>query len=573
LKPQSFRSRRPATSSLIWGAALVAACFWVLLDATSYYRYLGSSAVIAAILIFSVGVVAGDAGMATLCQVAFAAVSARTIALLSDAGHPLPMALEILIAIAAAAVAGLIVGLPALRLRSVNLAVMTLGVGVAVDAYLQAQATQNATIVARPAFATSERSFFILTLAVFGVVALLVGWLRTLPTGASWQSVKNSDRATASMGYSVTWAKLSAFAVGAAIAGVAGVLTIMQIGAADQTTFPATGSLIIFAAAIFIGGWRWQGALFAGTASVALPQLFTSHHISAEWSNLLFGVGAAQALAGGVAIADVFWKRKRPRLHDRSSSDEAWSKAVRTATKTASAFGREQVLTIRNMSVSYGGVVALDTVSVDVCRGEIVGLIGANGAGKTTLVDAVTGYTSYKGSVTLVGVEQTGTPQARAKAGLRRTFQQDRVVKTLTVEQYIQLSAHRKVSTAEIDQLIAFASVPAPDALVDRLEGSSRRLLEVAAALAARPDVVLLDEPVAGLSGAEALEFGQRLVGAPSVFGCALIVIEHDVEFVLEVCSRVFALDLGRVVATGKPTAVLADPKVRAAYLGELEEV
>ena len=226
-------------------------------------------------------------------------------------------------------------------------------------------------------------------------------------------------------------------------------------------------------------------------------------------------------------------------------------------------------LEIRGLSVRYDGLVAVDDVKLEVPSHAILGIIGANGAGKTTLIDAVSGYVRYSGEVIVGGVVLRGSPQARARAGLRRTFQQDRVVPTITVEQYLRLAAGRLLSSEELGGLLAFSGISSPSALVGEFEGASRRLLEVAAAFASRPKVVLLDEPVAGLSASEALEFAERLRMAPAVFGASAVLIEHDVDFVRAVCEHVVALDFGKVISSGTPDSVLADPAVSAAYLGE----
>jgi branched-chain amino acid transport system permease protein len=567
------RIRRPTGRETFWGLLAFAALSWTILG-SSYNTFTATTAVVAAIVLLSAGVVAGDAGMASLCQISFAALSGWVLLKFAEAGDPLPPLLEMVIAVLASTGLGIVVGLPALRLRSVNLAIVTLGVGLAVETFLVAQRFPADSRIDRPFFAQGDLAFFLFCLICFGVIAYTLDAIRRRPLGGVWQSVKHSERATAAMGYSVTWAKLSVFAVGATIAGLGGILTVMLIGVADVTTFPAVQSLILFAAAVFIGAWRWQGALFAGVASVAIPEVLKTVGWSRDVSRLLFGVGATQALASGSSVADALWPRRTVPIppdiddawHERSGAFDAPAPLG-----VADAASSPPVMAIRGLSVRYGGVVAVDDLQLEVRDREIVGLIGANGAGKTSVVDAMSGYVDYSGTVELNGVRLEGSPQGRARAGLRRTFQQDRVVPTLTAAQYLRLAARRSLSPADIDHCLAFAGVRSRDALVGQFEGATRRLLEVAGAFASQPSLVLLDEPVAGLAGAEGLQFADRLGMAPSMFGCAVLVIEHDVDFVRSVCSRVVVMDFGKAIAEGTLDDVLRTNVVRVAYLGQLD--
>lgn len=552
-------------ASRLWAGVLVILLVWLLTAADTYFVYLGTSAVIGALLVLSVGMLAGDTGMFSLCQVSFAAVAALTLTELASAGSPMPLVVELAVSVLVAGAFGVVVALPALRLRSVNLAVVTFGLANAVDVYISARGFPSAT-VARPSFAGGGRAYLVLCCLVTAAVVGLVAVIRSGRMGASWRSVRYSERATAALGVSVVRAKVSAFAISAMIAGIAGVLTVMQLSTVSESTFQPSQSLVIFAVAIFLGGWRWQGAVFAGIMSVLIPYVSNELQVSQAWGNILFAVGAFQALAGGQSVADAVWPRRRVR-RDGEKASRFEPLEGRSGGSPARVGGA--ALELASLVVRYDGLVAVDGVSLSVPERSIVGIIGANGAGKTTLIDAVSGYVRYEGEVRVGGVVIKGAPQARARAGLRRTFQQDRVVPTITVSQYLRLAAGHPLSGEELDLLLAFAGISSSDALVGEFEGASRRLLEVAAAFAGRPRVVLLDEPVAGLSSAEALEFAQRLRVAPETFGAAALLIEHDVDFVRAVSDEVVALDFGKIISSGSAEAVLTDPAVSAAYLGE----
>ncbi|MFD7658751.1 ABC transporter ATP-binding protein [Actinosynnema sp. NPDC059797] len=222
------------------------------------------------------------------------------------------------------------------------------------------------------------------------------------------------------------------------------------------------------------------------------------------------------------------------------------------------------------MVVRFGALTAVDHVDLVVPRGHVVGLVGPNGAGKSTLISTVTGFTGrYGGSVLLDGLPVDHlAAHRRARAGLRRSFQQLRVPTSVTVGMFLQVAAGRKLSAAEVDEQLALFACPAADVPVETVDVATRRLLEVAGLALGRPPVLLLDEPAAGHSSAETHLLQQRLAEIPERFGTSVLLVEHDIELVRSTCDSVVVMDFGRVIAQGPPDEVLADPAVVAAYLG-----
>lgn len=233
----------------------------------------------------------------------------------------------------------------------------------------------------------------------------------------------------------------------------------------------------------------------------------------------------------------------------------------------------ETLLRLEAVKKRFGGLVVLNNIDIVVGPNELIGLIGPNGAGKSTFIDAVAGFlSSYQGSVRLGGRPLEGVPaHLRARDGVRRTWQTNRIAPELTVGGYLAL-ATKGLSAGETRAILDWLDCPHPDTPVASVDAGTRRLLDVAGVVAARPAVVLLDEPAAGQSHEETLRLGQRIAEIPRLFGSAVLLVEHDMDLVRAVCSEVTVLDFGQVIASGPPAKVLSERAVKKAYLGIEEE-
>jgi ABC-type branched-subunit amino acid transport system ATPase component len=233
------------------------------------------------------------------------------------------------------------------------------------------------------------------------------------------------------------------------------------------------------------------------------------------------------------------------------------------------------LLVARDLHVRYGGVVAVDGVSFEIREREIVGLIGPNGAGKTTLVDALTGFVNCTGDVQLGDRSLIGLrPHVRTRAGLARTFQGIELWDDLTVAENVVVGVRtRSRSAADIDRTLAllhleaFRDRPAAD-----LSQGQRQLVSIARALVGEPEVLVLDEPAGGLDTTESLWLGDRLRDIRAS-GRAVLLIDHDMSLVLSVCDRIAVLDFGKIIASGTPAEIRANPLVARAYLGSTHAV
>jgi branched-chain amino acid transport system ATP-binding protein len=247
------------------------------------------------------------------------------------------------------------------------------------------------------------------------------------------------------------------------------------------------------------------------------------------------------------------------------------------------------LLNVDALSVTYGGVTAVDGVDLAVPEGKLVGLIGPNGAGKTSTIDALTGYHSPSGGrIEFAGEDITGMrPHLRARRGLARTWQSVELFDDLTVDENLLVASQRMgVLQALRDLLLPIATHPRDDVdwalglcgltdVADRLptelSHGRRKLVGVARALAQRPRLVLMDEPAAGLDTDESAELGRHLRALPGE-GVTVLLVDHDMGLVLSICDEVVVLDFGRVIARGTPDEIRGDEAVIAAYLGGRRE-
>lgn len=561
-----------------------------------------TTGIIAAVVLLSLVVVTGYAGQLSLASFALAGVAAFVSAqLVATFGWSfLPAAL---VGILATAPVGLIVGLPAVRTRGTSLAVVTLGLAVA----FQAAVLDNASIsngttglnVGNPlVFGLDISSIFfprrygVFALIVFAIVALTVLNLRRSAAGRRMIAVRGNERAAASIGVSVARTKLHAFIVSGVIAGVGGVLLAFTnlnvvLGNPGGRFDPSYSINAI--SEVTVGGVGFVSGALIGTATEpgAVINQLLQFITSGSWFNLIGGilllVTVVTAPSGIAANFQVLFgkigarlrRKNGPARHELIDLEVANVQLVEAAT-----------VAVRDVTVTFGGHPALDSVELDIRSGRVLGIIGPNGAGKTTLVDAITGFNRpSSGSITLDGRDISRmSPTARARVGVARSFQALELFEDLTVlDNLLVASDHSRWYHTLIAGVVpgrpqlsgAARAAVQKFGLAHRLHDSpedlsygERRLLAIARALAGEPRVLLLDEPAAGLSAEERLDLRQLVRSLATDWGIAVLIIEHDVELVLGVSDEIVALDFGRVIARGTPDEVRTNPAVISAYLG-----
>jgi branched-chain amino acid transport system permease protein len=565
---------------LVVAVVIVAAGFAL----SSYWQYVGAIGAAEAIFGLSIGVVYGQAGMLSLCQPAIGAIGAWTVAYLSGEIGWVPLPWSLFIGAIIAVPIGLAAGMPALRLRRVNLAIVTLGVVIVIYTVAQAgqvAGSQESAYVKTPTWnLAGYMGLYLLGWLSFALLAALTIVLRRSRWGLSWLAIARSERAAAAMGVSVTKAKLTAFAVAAFLAAWAGGLLVAGFGSADPSNFDPVVVLTLFALAVMMGAGYWEGALALGLFSAISSALLEQWGLTPDLGTALFAIGAITVLGKPDAAFSVMIRRQVAKLSSRrrrAADDEqpalrAFSPVVAKVRAAGSADdpGSPLALAISNLTVNFGAVRALDDVSLTVPYGEVVGLVGPNGAGKSTLVDATTGFLAvYSGTVQVDGAQIDALPAYKRARIVRRTFQQDRTIGELTAEGYLRLGAAPGTTAKQIQEIIEFVGCSNTATPLHSLDVRLRRLLMIGACLTGRPRAILVDEPAAGLSAEESIDLAARLVEIPERFGCGLLVIEHDMELVRLLCTSLVVLDFGKVIASGPTAEVLARADVAAAYLGD----
>lgn len=558
-----------------------------------YWVFLLSTVAISALIARSVGLVTNQTGLVTLCQMSFAAIGGWVVSWMALHWPGASFLVLVLVGGVVAGVAGLLIGVATVRIRGVEFAVVTLGFAAALDLVLRQGSfpgVGSGTAVIPQAPFDDPRGFFVLAWAVLLVVQLGVGALGRTSHGLAWPAVKASERAAAALGVKVGAAKASTMGIGALVAGLAGGLLAGQYGLLTTQVFSPLTSMVHLATAVLCGASLFSGAVLAGVFAVFVPELLRRIGLPPDIANALLAIAAFDVLRRGNGGLAEQWQAK---LEDRAfrgiqRSCDLLPLEDRPERGSDSDTGRDPTpcLEITDLTVAFGGQRALDAASLTVRHGDVHALIGPNGAGKTTLVDVVTGFVPADAGNIVVAGQQLGelTVQQRVAAGVRRTFQQPRGTSAMTVDEYLRLAAGpgraerlaaatstattAATGTATRADVREFFGLPDGNVPIRLMDVGSRRILEIAGALVSAPRLLLIDEPAAGLDVAQSLELAERVRRLPERFGCAVLLIEHDMSFVRAAAGQATVLDGGRIIATGPTAAVLDDPQVSAAYLG-----
>jgi ABC-type branched-subunit amino acid transport system ATPase component/ABC-type branched-subunit amino acid transport system permease subunit len=556
----------------------------------SYWGVIVTRACVYWVLVAGLNMVVGFAGQIAIGWVGLLTLGAYTTSAMT-AGTAMPAISPYLALVASAAVGavfGLIVGLPALRLRTFYFAMATLGFSTIVTQVALAwkSVTGGGVGVAGPLFGwpfTGDWGFYYFCLLLAALCTWMTTNLAASRFGRALVAIRDAEVAAEASGIAKPRLLMTVFLFSGALAGVAGGLfsSLQSYITPDAFTFDLS---VLFFIAILIGGrGSVLGPLLGTLLLTALPEVAAP---LVAWSTFLYAallLAIVLVVPGGIADLIDFKNHRRLEQHREIVPRPAMLAHLLEK-------GCGETLSLSGISLSFGGVQAITGLDLDVRSGEVHGLIGPNGSGKTTTLNVISGYYApQSGEVRLDrAVLPSRQPQLRANCRIARTFQTPRLIGSASVIENVMLGGTIDGRAGFVESLLilprhcrdevslrkramlALSTVgleSLADVRADRLQHSELRFMEIARGLMLRPVCLLLDEPAAGLSAEEIRRLG-ALIKAISQAGTGVLLVEHHADLIFDICDRVTVLNLGRVLAAGTPEEIRSHREVVSAYLG-----
>ncbi|HKO32341.1 MAG TPA: branched-chain amino acid ABC transporter ATP-binding protein/permease [Candidatus Limnocylindria bacterium] len=580
-------------------AGLAALAWYLPYQLDSYMIHVANVILLFAILAVGLGLVMGVAGQINLAQVAMFGVAAYATAILTKRAG-LGFWTAALLALLIAAVIGLLLGTPALRMQSHYLGIVTLGLALAMtnwvtNAHIAGGAEGITGIPAPELLGINLRNdyfYYYLELITFAITLAFGLFVVHTPLGRKMRAMRDDSLAAGAVGVEVPVLRMTAFFLSSVYGGIAGVLYAGLIRYVAPETFSIANMFLLLAMVIIGGRQSLIGCVVGAVALLLLREVLVDYPSYAQVAYgsvvVLTVVFAPTGLAGLPRRLAVPLRRwgllpartgPAPRLGQFQPYDPAPNPATGV------------VLRIAGVSMHFRGLKALQEVSVEVTAGEIRGIVGPNGSGKTTLFNVVSGlYRPTAGRVHLGDRDVTAVrPHVMARHGVARIFQNLRLFPLLTVRENVLVALDRtrvlgswryalwppgvwrqdRDLRRRADELLErFGLAAFADAAPAELPYGTQRRVEIARAMARNPSILLLDEPAAGLNGEEVRQLSE-IVRSIRASGVTVIIIEHNMGLVMSLCERVTVLGSGRVIADGTPAEVARAPQVIEAYLGD----
>ena len=555
-----------------------------------------SFALVSILFTQSIYILTGMTGQISLGHAAFFGVGAYGTAILTKS-----LGLSLLISVplsgALASLVAFILSYPAGRVKEVYLAMMTLGFG---QIFLEV-AREWTSLTGGVMGLSGVPSASLGTLLILGAKLSTVDYFRSLllisvgavffvrnfsqsRIGRSLFIVHNSELAAGSVGIDRGRTEQLAYALSGLFAGFAGAFYAHLVGYLGPDSFTITRSIEVLVIAIVGGLWSIGGQIISAIFFTLLPeqlQVFTQYQFIVYGLILTFTLILLRQGIGGLLFASP--RFIRPHLQAQAKRQTLSSEFLRSNTNPAQ-------ISVKDITMKFGGLVAVDNVSIDIPAYRITALVGPNGSGKSTLVNLISGvYSPTAGRVFLNDADVTGRSDvAMAKLGIIRTFQDPRLVPHFTVRENILLGAHAKMTynwfeaglglprahqqerlaLQQCDSIIELLEIAdVADQAVESLPYGYRRMTEIGRALMAGPKAILLDEPAAGLSDVEMSRLAEVLKNLKS-FGITILLIEHHMDFLTDLVDEVVVLDSGSILFRGSMLDMRKDAGVIAAYLG-----
>jgi branched-chain amino acid transport system permease protein len=557
------------------------------------------------LIVIGLSLLAGHAGQVSLGQAAFYGLGAYLSAI-STMRLGLAPWLALPLAAAGAALIAYLLGAPIFVLRGHFLVLGTLGLNIVIDVLVRNMQgltggptglTGIPPLSIGPVAIVGDLSYYYLVWTLVLAVLWLGRNLVSSSIGRVLTAVRASEVAAASVGINPAFYKTRVFAFSGALAGLAGALYVHYLSFVSPSPFAFNFSIDLLVMSVLGGIFHLPGAV-VGTAIVTglreglrtvMPRLLGSG-ASAEYEIVVFGLLLAAVV---IFLPAGVWPHLAVWLQLESGRAVQWAQVPSTALAVSvgspAGVARDMLLRVDGLQKRFGGLLAVQNLSLDVRAGECVAIIGPNGAGKTTAFNLISGMLRpNRGAVYLRGLKISDLPAFRIAAlGVARTFQTPKVFPDLTVLENVMIGLHRTSRTGFVGAMLGLGRREDAQAaasaggylevvgLVDRadvrasaLPFGALRLVEIGRALATRPVLLLLDEPASGLSGAERADL-VRLLRLIRDAGVTVVLVEHDVALVMNVADRVLVLNYGQCIAEGPPSQIRNDPRVIAAYLGE----